>query len=340
MSPRAFLLVAVCFALCVQCLPIEPKFRQMSLESQEASTNAEIQTISTRIAFLQKLNKLTYDTTLFTRKLRWLLRRSLSEKPSVAEIADLMSKELDISKAQIDVAVEGVADELKLEVKQGIIALKAGLAFIEDNYVAGSNPEADAIIAKIKKNLADLEARFGKKFGGATGGTAPAVPEPEVSTGASPVPGASTAVPTPEMSSTTPATEVSSTAPAPATEVSSTAPSGAPSSTAPGETPVASSTASSETPSSTASSEIASSVAPAASVSSSTASETPVSSTAPSTPTETPSSSASAETPQASTPTPATEVFESSSTGHNSSSSSTGEFFFIEEALKPAFISS
>jgi len=333
MSPRAFLLVALCFALCVQCLPIEPKFRQMSLESQEASTNAEIQTISSRIAFLQKLNKLTYDTTLFTRKLRWLLRRSLSEKPSVAEIADLMSKELDISKAQIDVAVEGVADELKLEVKQGIIALKAGLAFIEDNYVAGSNPEADAIIAKIKKNLADLEARFGKKFGGATGGTAPAVPEPEVSTGASPVPGASTAVPTPEMSSTAPGTEVSSTAPAPSTEMSSSAPS-------PGETPVASSTASTETPSSTASSEIASSVAPAASVSSSTAPETPASSTVSSTPTETPSSSASSETPQASTPTPATEVFESSSTGHNSSSSSTGEFFFIEEALKPAFISS
>jgi len=153
----------VVLAICVQCLPVEPKFRQ--LQAQQTETSVEIQAISARITFLEKLNKLTYDTTLFTRKLRWLLRRSLTEKPSVAEVAELMNKELEISKAQIEVAVEGVADELKLEVKQGIIALKAGLAFIEDNYKTGSNPEADAIIAKIKANLTALEARFGKKTG-------------------------------------------------------------------------------------------------------------------------------------------------------------------------------
>jgi len=137
----------------------------MTLQAQESQTTVEIEAISARITFLQKLNKLTYDTTLFTRKLRWLLRRALTEKPTVAEVAELMNKELEISKAQIEVAVEGVADELKLEVKQGIIALKAGLAFIEDNYKAGSDPEADAIIAKIKANLESLEARFGKKTG-------------------------------------------------------------------------------------------------------------------------------------------------------------------------------
>jgi len=164
MQLRAVVLLVV-LAICVQCLPVEPKFRQMSLQAQESQTSVQIQAISARITFLEKLNKLTYDTTLFTRKLRWLLRRSLTQKPSVAEVAELMNKELEISKAQIEVAVEGVADELKLEVKQGIIALKAGLAFIEDNYKAGSDPEADAIIAKIKANLASLEARFGKKIG-------------------------------------------------------------------------------------------------------------------------------------------------------------------------------
>jgi len=168
---RALLLLSV-LAICVQCLPVEPKFRQTALQAQESQTNVEIEAISARITFLEKLNKLTYDTTLFTRKLRWLLRRSLTEKPSVAEVAELMNKELAISKAQIDVAVEGVADELKLEVKQGIIALKAGLAFIEDNYKAGSDPEADAIIAKIKANLASLEARFGKKTGASASNTA------------------------------------------------------------------------------------------------------------------------------------------------------------------------
>jgi len=165
----------------------------MSLQAQESQTSVEIQAISARITFLQKLNKLTYDTTLFTRKLRWLLRRSLTEKPTVSEVAELMSKELEISKAQIDVAVEGVADELKLEVKQGIIALKAGLAFIEDNYKAGSDAEADAIIAKIKANLASLEARFGKKTGEVV---------PVESTGEVVPPEPSTAEPAPEPQST------------------------------------------------------------------------------------------------------------------------------------------
>jgi len=192
---RALILLVV-LAICVQCLPVEPKFRQMSLQAQESQTSVEIQAISARITFLQKLNKLTYDTTLFTRKLRWLLRRSLTEKPTVSEVAELMSKELEISKAQIEVAVEGVADELKLEVKQGIIALKAGLAFIEDNYKAGSDPEADAIIAKIKANLASLEARFGKKTG-------EVVETPIESTGEVVVPPEpSTAEPVPEPQST------------------------------------------------------------------------------------------------------------------------------------------
>jgi len=195
MGTRVIILLVV-LAVCVQCLPVEPKFRQMSLQAQESQTSAEIQTISARITFLEKLNKLTYDTTLFTRKLRWLLRRSLTEKPTVAEVAELMSKELEISKAQIEVAVEGVADELKLEVKQGIIALKAGLAFIEDNYKAGSDPQADAIIAKIKANLAALEARFGKK------GTIP-VPVPESTAEATPAVESSTAEAAPvEQSST------------------------------------------------------------------------------------------------------------------------------------------
>jgi len=208
--------VALCLAICVHSLPAEPKFRQMSLQSQEISISAEIQAISSRITFLEKLNKLTYDTTLFTRKLRWMLRRSLTEKPSVADVADLMSHELEISKAQIEVAVEGVADELKLEVKQGIIALKAGLTFIEDNYVAGSDPEADAIIAKIKANLASLEARFGKKFGE----TVTPTPLPESSTGeATPAPSTATPQPEPSASSTAeapPTPESSTTVPAPA----------------------------------------------------------------------------------------------------------------------------
>jgi len=224
MSLGHYVLVALCLAICVQCLPIEPKFRQMSLESEEISTSAQIQAISSRITFLEKLNKLTYDTTLFTRKLRWLLRRSLTEKPSVADVADLMSHELDISKAQIEVAVEGVADELKVEVKQGIIALKAGLAFIEDNYVAGSNPEADGIIAKIKANLASLEARFGQKFGetvaptpmpmGSTGPTTP-----EASTSEPPPLVTSTAAPAPEPSTTVPVPEPASTAEASTTQI-------------------------------------------------------------------------------------------------------------------------
>jgi len=204
--------VALCLAVYVQSLPIEPKFRQMSLQSQEISTSAQIQAISSRITFLEKLNKLTYDTTLFTRKLRWLLRRSMTEKPSVADVADLMSHELEISKAQIEVAVEGVADELKLEVKQGIIALKAGLAFIEDNYVAGSDPEADAIIVRIKANLASLEARFGKKFGETVAPT----PMPNDSTGeAPPTPEPSTAEPQPVVSSTAEAPAPSTTVPVP-----------------------------------------------------------------------------------------------------------------------------
>jgi len=237
MAPaRAYAFLALCFLVCVYSLPAEPKFRQMSLQAQKEDTSAEIEAISARITFLQKLNKLTYDTTLFTRKLRWLLRRSLTEKPSVAEVADLMNKELAISKAQIEVAVEGVADELRLEVKQGIIALKAGLAFIEDNYVAGSNPEADAIIAKIKANLAALEARFGQKFGetlpitgpvetSAASSTAPVTRPPEPSSTASaptPAPAASSGSAPPSQESSTvatppPAPAASSTvAPAPA----------------------------------------------------------------------------------------------------------------------------
>jgi len=224
-------LVALCLAVYVQSLPIEPKFRQMSLQSQEISTSAQIQAISSRITFLEKLNKLTYDTTLFTRKLRWLLRRSMTEKPSVADVADLMSHELEISKAQIEVAVEGVADELKLEVKQGIIALKAGLAFIEDNYVAGSDPEADAIITRIKANLASLEARFGKKFGE----TVVPTPMPTDSTGEAP--------PTPESSTAEPQPVVSSTAEAPAPTPSTTVPVPEPASTTePTPAPVSSTT--------------------------------------------------------------------------------------------------
>jgi len=125
MAPaRAYAFLALCLLVCVYSLPAEPKFRQMSLQEQEVDTSAEIQAISARITFLQKLNKLTYDTTLFTRKLRWLLRRSLTEKPSVADVADLMNKELAISKAQIEVAVEGVADELRLEVNKASLPSK------------------------------------------------------------------------------------------------------------------------------------------------------------------------------------------------------------------------
>jgi len=230
MQFRAIILLVV-LAICVQCLPVEPKFRQMSLQAQESQTSADIQSISARITFLQKLNKLTYDTTLFTRKLRWLLRRSLTEKPTVGEVAALMAKELEISKAQIDVAAEGVADELKLEVKQGIIALKAGLAFIQDNYKAGSDPQADAIIAKIKANLASLEARFGKKTGMSvgTGGIAAATGgvTPEASTGgiAPPVEQSTTIVPPVEQSTTIvpPVVEQSTTLPPPAAVESSTA---------------------------------------------------------------------------------------------------------------------
>jgi len=230
MSPGGFvLLVVVSLAICVQCLPVEPKFKQMALQAEESQTNTEIEAISARITFLQKLNKLTYDTTLFTRKLRWLLRRSLTEKPSVAQVADLMAKELEISKAQIDLAVEGVADELTLEVKQGIIALKAGLAFIKDNYKAGSDPQADAIIAHIEANLASLEARFGQKTGMSvgTGGTGGSLLTSESSTTEAPLPAvSSTAVPSPAVSSTAvppPAVEQSSAAaPTPTSAVSST----------------------------------------------------------------------------------------------------------------------
>jgi hypothetical protein len=184
----------------------------MSLQAEGSQTSVEIQAISARITFLQKLNKLTYDTTLFTRKLRWLLRRALTEKPTVAEVAELMNKELEISKAQIEVAVEGVADELKLEVKQGIIALKAGLAFIEDNYKSGSDPEADAIIAKIKANLASLEARFGKKTG---------TPVPVESTGeAVPMETSTAEFPEPIPSSTAEAPVEQSTAEVPPVEQS------------------------------------------------------------------------------------------------------------------------
>jgi hypothetical protein len=310
MSPRAFVLVALCLAICIHSLPVEPKFRQMTLQSQEAQTSVEIQAISSRIAFLQKLNKLTYDTTLFTRKLRWLLRRSLTEKPTVGEVAELMSKELEISRAQIEVAVEGVADELKLEVKQGIIALKAGLAFIEDNYKAGSDPEADAIIAKIKANLAALEARFGSKFG--VTAEPPVVVESSTVEAEPPV--ASTVVVPPPVESSTvevpPPTEVSSTAPA-AGESSSTA--GAVESTG--------SLIGEETVINTAET--------AGSQSSSTAAEEPpaaVSSTAPVPPTEVASSTAS-ETPPSELPSTTESItLESSSTGFNSSSSSSDEF--------------
>jgi len=200
----------------------------MVLQAQESQTNTEIQAISARITFLQKLNKLTFDTTLFTRKLRWLLRRSLTEKPSVAEVADLMAKELEISKAQIDLAVEGVADELKLEVKQGIIALKAGLAFIKDNYKAGSDPQADAIIAHIEANLASLEARFGQKTGMSVG-TGGSVPPMEISTAEAPLTVVSSTPPPPpvvEQSSAAPTTPAASTpqAPAPVEQSSTQAP--------------------------------------------------------------------------------------------------------------------
>jgi len=257
MAPvRAYTFLALCFLVCVYSLPAEPKFRQMSLQAQKEDTSAEIEAISARITFLQKLNKLTYDTTLFTRKLRWLLRRSLTEKPSVADVADLMNKELAISKAQIEVAVEGVADELRLEVKQGIIALKAGLAFIEDNYVAGTNPEADAIIAKIHANLAALEARFGQKFGEtlpitgpietpAASSTAPVIPPEASSTASAPAPAVSSSnepSPSPSESSTVatpPAPAASSTAsPAPvASTAGSIIESGAASSSAAPSTP-------------------------------------------------------------------------------------------------------
>jgi len=229
MQFRAVVLLVV-LAICVQCLPIEPKFRETSLQEQQSQTSVQIEAISARITFLEKLNKLTYDTTLFTRKLRWLLRRSLTQKPSVAEVAALMSKELEISKAQIEVAVEGVADELKLEVKQGIIALKAGLAFIEDNYKAGSDPEADAIIAHIKANLASLEARFGKKTGGSVTpvtpvtSTGPATPVEQPSTAVAPAELSSTAVIPPLAQSTGSLIGEPSTAGAPpVVEVSSTA---------------------------------------------------------------------------------------------------------------------
>jgi len=326
MSPTTALLCAVCLAVCVYSLPVEPKFRQMALQAQQAETTAEIQAISTRIAFLQKLNKLTYDTTLFTRKLRWLLRRSLTEKPSVADVAELMKKELEISKAQIEVAVEGVADELKLEVKQGIIALKAGLAFIEDNYVAGSDPEADAIIARIKENLKHLEERFGRKFGETV------EPAPEVSsTGPEPTPAVSSTAPepTPEPSSTAePTPEPSSTAePTPEPVVSSTVaepPAAVSSSTAPGsiiEEPSASSTVA-EAP-------VVSSTVAEAPVVSSTAEATPAASSAPIG--EQPVASSTAEAPL-----PPSVTFESSSssTGLNNSnetSSSTGDFGSLAE---------
>jgi len=197
----------------------------MSLQAQESQTSSEIQAISARIAFLQKLNKLTYDTTLFTRKLRWLLRRSLSEKPTVAEVVELMNKELELSQAQAAVAVEGVADELKLEVKQGIIALKAGLAFIEDNYKAGSDPEADAIIAKIKANISALEARFGKKPSGSETGTEPPVEAASTASPVEPPPAeqSTTEAPPVEQSTAESPPAEASTAEAPPAEVSSTA---------------------------------------------------------------------------------------------------------------------
>lgn len=320
MSPRAFILVALCLAICIHSLPVEPKFRQMTLQSQEAQTSTEIQAISSRIAFLQKLNKLTYDTTLFTRKLRWLLRRSLTEKPTVGEVAELMRKELEISRAQIEVAVEGVADELKLEVKQGIIALKAGLAFIEDNYKAGSDPEADAIIARIKANLAALEARFGSKFGVTAeppvveSSTVEAEPPVESSTVVVPPPVASTVVVPPPVESSTvevPPPEVSSTAPA-AGESSSTA-------AAPVES--TGSLIGEETVMNTAGSQSSSTAA--------TEEPAAVSSTVPEVPTEVSSSTAS-ETPSELPSTTESITLESSSTGFNTSSSSSSDEFATE----------
>jgi hypothetical protein len=280
----------------------------MSLQAQESQTSVEIQAISARIAFLEKLNKLTYDTTLFTRKLRWLLRRALTEKPTVAEVADLMNKELEISRAQIEVSVEGVADELKLEVKQGIIALKAGLAFIEDNYKSGSDPEADAIIAKIRANLENLEARFGKKSGTVTPveSTGEVVPTPESST-AAPVPQSTAEVPpVPQSTAEVPPVQQSSTAEVPVE----------PSSTAEAPTPVVSSTA--ETPS------------PAQSTGGETASETGS--------TGAPVEASTTEVPPVSggTAVPSITLEGSSSTGFNatnSSSSSTGEEAVAESPI-------
>jgi hypothetical protein len=285
----------------------------MTLQSQETQTTVEIQAISSRIAFLQKLNKLTYDTTLFTRKLRWLLRRSLTEKPTVGEVAELMSKELEISRAQIEVSVEGVADELKLEVKQGIIALKAGLAFIEDNYKAGSDPEADAIIAKIKANLAALEARFGSKFG--VTAEPPVVVESSTVEAEPPVESSTVVVPPPVESSTVevPPAEVSSTAPAAAGESSSTA-AGPAESTGSliGEETVINTA---ETAGSQSSSTAATEEPPAA-----------VSSTAPEVPPTEVASSTASETPSELPSTTESITLESSSTGFNSSSSSSDEF--------------
>jgi len=317
-------LLAVCLAVCVHSLPIEPKFRQMALQSQKAETSSEIQAISARIAFLQKLNKLTYDTTLFTRKLRWLLKRSLTEKPSVADVAELMSKELEISKAQIEVAVEGVADELKLEVKQGIIALKAGLAFIEDNYKAGSDPEADAIIAHIKENLKNLEARFGKKFGD----TAEPQSQESSTTEVAPPAESSTAEPTPEPSSTggaTPAPESSTTEPTPSPELSSTVSEPA---------PAASSTAEAA-PESSAGSIIEAGVSSTTEVTPTESSTTEV---AP--PAETTSSTTEV-TPPAATSTageelPPSVTFESSSSGlNNSNDTSSSSSDLAEEPIAP-----
>jgi len=322
MQFRAVMLLVV-LAICVQCLPVEPNFRQTSLQAQETQTSAEIQSISARITFLQKLNKLTYDTTLFTRKLRWLLRRSLTEKPTVGEVADLMNKELEISKAQIDVAVEGVADELKLEVKQGIIALKAGLAFIQDNYKAGSDPQADAIIAKIKANLASLEARFGKNSGAAAAATGGASP----TGGVAPTGGASPQISTVESTPT----PTQSTAPAVVTPpvVQSTAvpPPVAQSTTVP--PPVAPSTAGAPAAGSTGGSLIGSQP-----VSESTAQAAPVAATGPVTPqanTAVPSATAVPSTTATATPSTTAAAVPSvtaSVTGHFNSTngtSSTGE---------------
>jgi len=303
-------------AICVQCLPVEPKFRQMSLQAQESQTSSEIQAISARIAFLQKLNKLTYDTTLFTRKLRWLLRRSLSEKPTVAEVVELMNKELELSQAQASVAVEGVADELKLEVKQGIIALKAGLAFIEDNYKAGSDPEADAIISKIQANISALEARFGKKPSASETGAEPPVEASTAPPVEPPVEQSTTEVPPVEQPTAEAPPAEASTAEAPPADASTAATEVPPTESTGGGSLIGSETA--EPGTETASSEPAAAASTGAS------------------PTESPAEASTAEVPPVEAPTAEVSIVTVEGTGiHNATNatSSTGEEVLAESPL-------